>query len=531
MAFSLMNGLSAAGGATAAYAATAGLEAQKSELENQRIALTDHLAQARQVQQQGFESGQAELGRQFTGSESTKAQTAAAANVATSTEAQLAAAKIGAAAQTGAASISANAPTPEMKDAVSFPNMTPAQQAAYYGQILVKSGMPIGMVSSALGQLGLVNPASGTPAHGGGSDPAAQSPSPPVSSGASTASPASPSPPTVPLVPGGAAASPSPGARSPSSPSTGKPETVGELTGQGAPQYNDAAIAGYSTLIQQRIKAVNDGRLIIPQGTAQEKGDWPWILPAVTAYNPNFDQTATAARAQTRKDYAPGGAAATAFNAMNTTLGHASDLSDAFATQANKGGPLTLTNKLTNWYSEATGKTETPTVQQLVNTVATEARKVYSGNAGTEAELDDWQKSFPVNGAPAQQQKSLSVLADMLDKKLTENVYQYNTALGPSAPPLQPLNPVGLRSFQKLTGTDPESMRAGSATALPPDGMSLLGTSAQAKYPIAAPSAPVTSGPAKGAVVGGYSFLGGDPNNPNSWAPVSSTPMAPLARP
>jgi hypothetical protein len=73
---SLMNGLSALGQGVSAFAGTAGLELQKSQLANQSAVLADQLATVRETtlqgQQQNFQSG-----------ENTKSQAATAANTAT----------------------------------------------------------------------------------------------------------------------------------------------------------------------------------------------------------------------------------------------------------------------------------------------------------------------------------------------------------------------------------------------------------------------------------------------------------------
>lgn len=440
MAFDFSAGLSEAGKAVATTAGAYTLEAQKGTLEEQKVKLADELASQREEKQRGFLASESALGR---------GSAEKIANL--QTAAHLGAASIGAGATVAAAKmrtdVEREALTPaEVRTAQWFAKASPAEKEAFQTALLTKAGMPAWAV-------------------GGGGTAETTPPTPVQLSGGGMPSPTG--------APGSVSGEAPAGAPKPTAP----PRDI-KATPSG---FNEDALQNLPPEAAAQVKAMVEGRTAPPSSFAASKPYWQAMLAAANKYDPTFDQATWASRVATRKDFTAG-KAAMAVTAMNTALGHADRLSEKLEALNNFGSVGTPLNTPLNAIGSAFGDDRQTRAKEVIDALASEARKVFAGTGGGNlTELLEWQKNFPLNGSPAQQKGAIQEFVGLLDSRLAALSDQYNRGMGRTAEPLMLLEPKARAIFEKLTGEKPENSTgyqtgksgAGStgaepATALPP---------------------------------------------------------------
>jgi hypothetical protein len=466
---SFLNGLSAMGQGVAAFAGTAGLEAQRSALAQQSLVLADQLATTREtgLQQSAGAIAATAAGKQQVFETGLHASDAAAAlartqlteggsntrNAAT-IAAELQRSKDTEAGATQRVQMGIDAPTPEIKSARQFATLSPTERQAYREEMMTKAGLPAWMI--------------------GGGD----TPSPPAGSGAVLDNPT--------ITPDAGSASSGTQTATPSV--TGAPTTAAPTVADPGATRNEKALDGVPGAPASIIKGMVDGRISPPSSFAMSKPYWQGLVAKAAEYDPTFDQTTWAGRVATKKDFAAG-TSAKAVTALNTALGHAGVVSDAMTALNN--GPIPWGNAAENWIDENIGDARPGNARQAVDALASEARKVFSGSGGGNlSELQEWQKNFPLNGSPSQQQGALKQFVNLLDSRLQSLSDQYNRGMGRTDDPVALLQPHAKEVYERLTGRDP-SDATGYQTGKPPAG----GAAASA------PAASTTTAPAdwKGA--------------------------------
>ncbi len=90
--------------------------------------------------------------------------------------------------------------------------------------------------------------------------------------------------------------------------------------------------------------------------------------------------------------------------------------------------------------------------------MAGEARKVYAGSGGgTQADLDAWEKNFPVNGSPDQQKAAMEGFATLLQGRLTAVANQINGGMQTKLSGSDLLNPTAKASYQNCSRLPPRA--------------------------------------------------------------------------
>lgn len=403
---SLLNGFSALGQGVSQFAGTAGLEAQKADLTRQSLMLADQLATTRES------VGRQEAGQIAAGAQE-RAQTFTAGQ-STLADQRLAARE--SAGRQEAASLAAAAPSPEIKSAQQFAKLGPEEKQAYREEMMTKAGLPAWMI--------------------GGDTPSSPTGTPSTFDT-------------------GSAVSPPPPAPSPT-----------EVPGA---NRNDQALAKVPGAAASIVKGMVDGRIAPPSSFAMSKPYWQGLIAKAAEYDPTFDQTTWAGRVATRKSFAAGNDA-TAVTALNTALGHAGKLADQFTELNNSGGLATPLNAPVNAVEGMFGDNRQTNVQQTVDALASEARKVFaSSGGGNLTELQEWQKNFPINGSPSQQQGALTNFVGLLDSRLQSLAEKYNRGMGRTDDPMNLLQPNARAVYKRLTGAEPEDAvgKQMGATATP----------------------------------------------------------------
>jgi hypothetical protein len=294
----------------------------------------------------------------------------------------------------------AASPSPEIKSAIQFDALTPAQKQSYREEMATKAGLPAWAIETP-------SSPTGTPAAPGQTD--------------SSAAPAT-------------------------SPSTNS-------------NRNEQALQGVPGSAASIIKGMVDGRVAPPSSIAISKTGsiWPALISKAAEYDPTFDQTTWAGRVATRKSFTAG-QDATAVTALNTALGHASKLADQFTELNNNGGLATPLNMVVNPLERFFGDQRQTNTQQTIDALASEARKVFAASGGGNlTELQEWQKNFPLNGSQSQQRGALTNFVELLDSRLQSLAEKYNRGMGRTDDPMTLLQPNARAAFEKLTGKQPDN--------------------------------------------------------------------------
>jgi hypothetical protein len=119
---------------------------------------------------------------------------------------------------------------------------------------------------------------------------------------------------------------------------------------------------------------------------------------------------------------------------------------------------FTPANTVFNAVAPVFGDARQGKARETVDALASEARKVFSASGGGNlAELQEWQKNFPINGSPTQQRAALTGFVELLDGRLQSLADQYNRGMGTAAEPLNLLQPKARSVYERLTGQAPHN--------------------------------------------------------------------------
>jgi hypothetical protein len=243
------------------------------------------------------------------------------------------------------------------------------------------------------------------------------------------------------------------------------------------PDLNLDALKGKSPAVVGLLMQIIDGRATLPP-LGSRNPDAMMIRALAAEVDPTLDEASSKARMATRVDFTAGPEARN-ITALNTALGHAGVVDEAFTALGN--GSVPLWNWGVNAAHSAVGSDQMSNAQLAVNALAAEARKVFAGagGGGGLTELENWEKSFPLNGSAAQQKGALNQFVNLLDSRLQALGDQYNRGMGVSGNPMSFLEPHAQAVMQRLTGTAP----------VPPIG-NQLGNPRPGAPPTAAPANP-----------------------------------------
>lgn len=183
----------------------------------------------------------------------------------------------------------------------------------------------------------------------------------------------------------------------------------------------------------------------------------PGVMAKVKEINPSYNEANYAAVVEAKKAITPGGTLFVPISAMETSLGHASHFLD-IATQLGNYGGGNWTNIFPNKIASNTGAA--PLVNALTQTafaMAEEGNRIYAGNAGTEGAINNWAKTFPVNGSLADQVGAVKNFAQLMGDKFDTMAYHLDKTFKDSGiPPVELLSPKGTATLHRLTNLKPD---------------------------------------------------------------------------
>lgn len=181
-----------------------------------------------------------------------------------------------------------------------------------------------------------------------------------------------------------------------------------------------------------QVKALAEGRMAFPSGTALKSDYWQAMLQHVAQFDPSFDQVNYNARAGTRKAFTSGKEAAQV-NALNTVAEHLGTLSENVQGLDNTQFPVV--NRVKNWLAAETGDPDIARFNTSKKAVADEVAKVWRQTGGSEADIQENLRNLDGAQSPAQLNAALGTLIKLIGGKVAALQDQYNAGMGTTQNP------------------------------------------------------------------------------------------------
>lgn len=195
------------------------------------------------------------------------------------------------------------------------------------------------------------------------------------------------------------------------------------------------------------VKALDEGRYQVPSAFALKSPYWQGIMQKVAQYDPGFDQVNYNSRAAVRRDFTSG-TAAKQVNALNTAIGHLSQLSQAVDALGNVS--LTPVNSIKNWLSQKAGDPKVTNFQAVVKPVADELTRVWRGTGGSEADIENRLNALSSSNSPQQLHGAIQQLGELMKSKIGALQNQYEQGMGIQG--VNMLTPEADQTLQRLEG-------------------------------------------------------------------------------
>lgn len=232
--------------------------------------------------------------------------------------------------------------------------------------------------------------------------------------------------------------------------------TSGGSTNSGVPLASlsgDDLLAALPPAIASQVKGYAEGR-IQPSPMMMRTAQGQQLMQLVSQYDPNFDAVNYNARANTRKSFTSG-PDANNITALNTAMGHAASLQDAYTNLDN--GDYAWLNKARNATESALGDTSKQTAMADVGTKAhalsEELAKVFRSTGMAESDVKAWEQKIDTSATPATSKAVISGAVDLMNSRLDALGEKYNQGMGTSKKGIELLSPKAQAAYQKLMGS------------------------------------------------------------------------------
>jgi hypothetical protein len=245
--------------------------------------------------------------------------------------------------------------------------------------------------------------------------------------------------------------------------SNGAPDVPGNQNATG-----DAYLQSLGGQTAAQVKALAEGRMAFPTGTALKSPYWQGMLGAVSQYDPTFDAVNYNARNSTRKGFTSGKEAHTV-NALNTVAEHLGTLSD-YADQLNNTS-LPMLNRIKNFAAQETGDPRISRFNTAKKAAADEVAKVWRSTGGSEADIQENLKNLDGAQSPEQLHAAIGTLVQLIGGKLSALQDQYAQGMGTTQTAKPLVSPEAAHAFQKVltrAGMTSQDIQASSAPAATP---------------------------------------------------------------
>jgi len=198
--------------------------------------------------------------------------------------------------------------------------------------------------------------------------------------------------------------------------------------------------------IAAQVKALAEGRMAFPTGTALKSPYWQGMLQHVAQYDPSFDAVNYNARAGTRKAFTSGKEAQT-INKLNTVAEHLGLLSDDASALNNTS--FQWWNKVKNAAANATGDPSIARFNTARKAAADEVANVWRATGGSMADIEENMKNLDSAQSPEQLNAAIGTLTQLIHGKVSALQDQYRTGMGTTADANRLVSPEAQEAFDK----------------------------------------------------------------------------------
>lgn len=197
------------------------------------------------------------------------------------------------------------------------------------------------------------------------------------------------------------------------------------------------------------IKALAEGRMEFPRGTALRSPQWSALVQGVMQYDPAFDeaQASNNARTAVRKDFTSGKSAQT-INALNTVAGHLAELQQQAGALGNTS--IDWYNGFKNWVKTHIGIPDVTNFNTTRKAVSDELTRVYRQAGGSEADTQAWQAAINSSQSPEQLAGAFATVGRLIESKL--NAMQQQAQQGMGIAPISVVSPDARAKLSALQG-------------------------------------------------------------------------------
>lgn len=220
------------------------------------------------------------------------------------------------------------------------------------------------------------------------------------------------------------------------------PDVPGDHTATG-----DAYLQTLDPQTAAQVKALAEGRMAFPTGTALRSPYWQGMLGAVSQYDPSFDAVNYNARSKTRSGFTSGKEAQTV-NALNTVAEHLGTLSDYADALNNTRFPLL--NRVANTYLAETGDPRIARFNTAKKAAADEVARVWRATGGSEADIQENLKNLDGAQSPEQLHAAIGTLVKLIGGKLAALQDQYQQGMGTTQQAKPLVSPEARSAYEKV---------------------------------------------------------------------------------
>ena len=246
-----------------------------------------------------------------------------------------------------------------------------------------------------------------------------------------------------------------------------KSSTVGMVANPDPNLTGEAALQNYSPEVQNRAKAILEGRAPYPTGYAMARDPvTKAALNAALEVDPSYNASQHKIRESTRKSFTSGKDAQNV-TSINTLVGHLNSLDEATKGLGNTWSQTY--NKLGNWMSSETGNPKVTKFEMAAGAVESELASVFKGTGATDQEIKQWREKIKSSSSPEQLHTVVHEGVDLMASRLQALKGKYENGMGPYGD-MQILNPKSRSILEKLVGKEavnalePEKQQAQPAT-------------------------------------------------------------------
>lgn len=223
-------------------------------------------------------------------------------------------------------------------------------------------------------------------------------------------------------------------------------ETAGVVPPKDQDKHGEAYLETLPPSVAAEVKAIAEGRQNISamgyRGAARSQ-----MMEKINQYDPDFDQTAWAARSSTRRDFASGQAAKN-ITAINTAIGHLGTMNDLATAMQNHD--VVGANKIINTVRTQLGDPAINNYGLAATAVSDELMRVFRQVGASDAEAARWEKAFKADLSTGQLKGSMGVAVKLLGSRAEALHDQWSNTMGDIVKAPEVIHPRSKEVLNKL---------------------------------------------------------------------------------